>query len=328
MFRFTSFLLIALLSVVSISGQEPQKDPSQTGSKKDESAIPKQISGGVLNGKALSLPKPPYPPAARAVGASGPVSVQVLIDVNGDVLSATAVSGHPLLRAVAVEAAQQAKFSPTQLQGNPVKVSGIITYNFVGPLYPAKIGYILAFAERSGKFESGTNPKSLAAQLPPDWTQEREVLNGLTFEKPATPVVSKMVPPPNAARPTPNDTNRYTVIGSSGAANIGGESLDSRSISALRDLQPLFATRLEPNAAATFGFELGLALGELVAGTKDDGVPPPGTLEKIEALALRAPTSVNPTALQRVRDFITAARNPDVVFDIRGHAQILSNYRY
>jgi periplasmic protein TonB len=93
--------------------------------------VPKQISGGVLNGKATSLPKPAYPPAARAVRAAGPVSVQVLIDENGNVVSASAVSGNPLLRAAAVQAARGAKFSPTKLSGQPVKVSGVITYNFV-----------------------------------------------------------------------------------------------------------------------------------------------------------------------------------------------------
>lgn len=93
--------------------------------------ISKPISGGVLNGKATSLPKPPYPPAARAVRASGAVSVQVLIDESGRVVSASAVSGHPLLRAAAVQAARGARFSPTQLSGQPVKVSGVITYNFV-----------------------------------------------------------------------------------------------------------------------------------------------------------------------------------------------------
>jgi protein TonB len=93
--------------------------------------VPRQISGGVLNGKATSLPKPPYPPAARAVRAAGAVSVQVLIDESGNVVSATAVSGHPLLRAAAVQAARGARFSPTQLSGQPVKVSGVITYNFV-----------------------------------------------------------------------------------------------------------------------------------------------------------------------------------------------------
>jgi periplasmic protein TonB len=89
------------------------------------------ISGGVLNGKAISLPKPAYPPIARAAHASGTVVVQVLIDENGSVVSAKAISGHPLLQAVAVGAARQAKFSPTKLSGQPVKVTGVIQYNFV-----------------------------------------------------------------------------------------------------------------------------------------------------------------------------------------------------
>ena len=106
--------------------------------KADETAPPmtlipggKTLSGGVLNGKAVSLPKPRYPPAARAVRASGAVSIQVLIDEDGKAFSAMAVSGHPLLRAAARQAACRSEFSPTQLMGTPVKVSGIITYNFV-----------------------------------------------------------------------------------------------------------------------------------------------------------------------------------------------------
>jgi protein TonB len=89
------------------------------------------ISGGVLNGKAISLPKPAYPPIARQAHASGTVVVQVTIDENGSVISAHAVSGHPLLQGVAVAAARGARFSPTKLSGQPVKVTGVITYNFV-----------------------------------------------------------------------------------------------------------------------------------------------------------------------------------------------------
>jgi len=89
------------------------------------------ISGGVLNGKAISLPKPAYPAIAKAAHASGTVTVQVLIDENGNVVSAHAINGHPLLQPVAVAAARQARFSPTKLSGQPVKVSGVITYNFV-----------------------------------------------------------------------------------------------------------------------------------------------------------------------------------------------------
>jgi protein TonB len=89
------------------------------------------ISGGVLNGKAISLPKPAYPPIARAAHAAGTVVVQVLIDENGSVVQASAISGHPLLINAAVSAARQARFSPTKLSGQPVKVTGVIQYNFV-----------------------------------------------------------------------------------------------------------------------------------------------------------------------------------------------------
>ncbi len=89
------------------------------------------ISGGVLNGTAMKLPKPPYPPAARAVRASGAVTILVLIDTNGNVYSAEPTGGHPLLRAASRQAACGAQFLPTMLSGRPVKVRGIITYNFV-----------------------------------------------------------------------------------------------------------------------------------------------------------------------------------------------------
>lgn len=93
-------------------------------------AGPKRISGGVLNGKAISLPKPAYPAAARAANIRGSVNVSVVIDERGRVISANAVSGHPLLRGPAVSAARRARFTPTLLSGRPVEVSGVIVYNF------------------------------------------------------------------------------------------------------------------------------------------------------------------------------------------------------
>ena len=89
------------------------------------------IQGGVLNGKALSLPQPQYPAIARAAKASGTVNVEVVVDEQGSVVAAYAVSGHPLLQAAAVSAARQAKFSPTSVNGEPTRINGILTYNFV-----------------------------------------------------------------------------------------------------------------------------------------------------------------------------------------------------
>jgi TonB family protein len=85
----------------------------------------------LLNGEALSLPKPPYPMIAKQLHIQGTVNVQVLISETGKVVSAKAVSGHPSLVTAAQQAALQARFSPTMLGEQPVKVSGIITYNFV-----------------------------------------------------------------------------------------------------------------------------------------------------------------------------------------------------
>jgi periplasmic protein TonB len=94
---------------------------------------PKRIitSPRVLNGLALMLPKPAYPPIAKQAGIQGPVNVQVLVDEKGIVISARAVSGSPLLMHAAQQAALGARFSPTKLGDQAVKVSGVITYNFI-----------------------------------------------------------------------------------------------------------------------------------------------------------------------------------------------------
>ena len=112
-------------------------DSSLDNDNEDEDAPPdsssdvKTISGGVLNAKATSKPQPAYPPLAKAARASGTVSVQVTVDESGAVVDAKAVSGHPLLQSAAIAAARQAKFTPTLLSGKPVRVKGILTYNFV-----------------------------------------------------------------------------------------------------------------------------------------------------------------------------------------------------
>jgi TonB family protein len=89
------------------------------------------VNVGSLNGRALSLPAPAYPSQARSVRASGQVVVQVSLDESGRVTSANAVSGHPLLRQPAENAARRSRFRPVEVQGRLVRANGIITYNFV-----------------------------------------------------------------------------------------------------------------------------------------------------------------------------------------------------
>ena len=109
--------------------EEPESTPPKV--VRTPPPAPKRQSLGVINGKAVSLPKPVYTAAAKAVKAAGRVSVRVLVDEDGKVVSADAVSGHPLLREAAESAARKARFSPTVLSGAPIEVSGTIIYNFI-----------------------------------------------------------------------------------------------------------------------------------------------------------------------------------------------------
>jgi protein TonB len=105
-------------------GTPPKLEPIQK-------PVTRVISKRVINSEALSLPKPPYPALARQIRIQGAVSVQVLIDETGRVVSAKSIAGHPMLTGAAQRAAMEARFSPTLLGEQPVKVSGVIIYNFV-----------------------------------------------------------------------------------------------------------------------------------------------------------------------------------------------------
>jgi VWFA-related protein/TonB family protein len=114
----------------------PTPSSEQSASKEkneDEAKPPSFVSGGVLNGKALSLPPPIYPPSAKSAGIWGTVVVEVLIDERGKVAQARAITGHPWLQQSAVNAAKLARFTPALLNGQPVAVKGTINYDFLRP---------------------------------------------------------------------------------------------------------------------------------------------------------------------------------------------------
>ncbi|HEX8139075.1 MAG TPA: TonB family protein [Pyrinomonadaceae bacterium] len=92
--------------------------------------LTKPVSGGVLNGSAIEMPKPEYPEIARRARVTGTISVEIVIDETGKVISAHAASGPPLLREAAIKAAVRARFTPTKLSGQPVKITGTLNYRF------------------------------------------------------------------------------------------------------------------------------------------------------------------------------------------------------
>ncbi|HEY6403517.1 MAG TPA: energy transducer TonB [Blastocatellia bacterium] len=117
---------------IAKGGDEPPPPPPPPPAPTPTPAPPRKltVSGGVLQGSAIKKVQPPYPPIARAARASGAVQIQVTISEEGRVIEASVIGGHPLLRDSALQAAKQWVFKPTELTGVPVKVQGVLTFNF------------------------------------------------------------------------------------------------------------------------------------------------------------------------------------------------------
>ena len=111
----------------------PRPLPSATPPRPSPTNAPsnRPVNAGILNNRAVNLPKPAYPPLAKQMRAAGQVAVQVLVDEAGNVIAARATSGNQLLRASAEAAARQSKFSPVTVNNQPVPASGIVLYNFI-----------------------------------------------------------------------------------------------------------------------------------------------------------------------------------------------------
>src|ERR1041384_2894234 len=90
----------------------------------------KRVTSEVLNSKLINAPQPMYPAIAKQARVQGAVNIQILVDEQGKVVSAQVTSGNPMLTSAAREAAMRARFTPTTLNGVPVKIQGVITYNF------------------------------------------------------------------------------------------------------------------------------------------------------------------------------------------------------
>jgi protein TonB len=109
-------------SVVIVTEKPPAPEPPKPTTQR--------VTSIVLNSKAVNIPQPIYPAIAKHAGIQGPVNIQILVDEQGKVISAQVMSGSPMLSPAARDAAMRARFTPTTLNGVPVKIQGVITYNF------------------------------------------------------------------------------------------------------------------------------------------------------------------------------------------------------
>lgn len=294
------------------------------------------VSGGVLNGKAQSLVKPVYPAAARAVKAEGAVSVQVVIDEQGSVASATAVSGHPLLRQAAEQAALQTKFAPTSLSGQPVKVSGIITYNFVGPSSAenwVKTGYDLASFEKFA-IANPYSVSAMSAKIPAEWTSEGEQVKQLQK------IAQSSNPSPADLTVKDITTLRGEKTTETAEKRIEGEVIKKMTVSravgvpaeagaeqiaVVQNLTSSLQSRLGSDPKAAWQFNLGIALGRAFSNVRDR------TDSQILIDALRqqvaaAPADVAPEYLESVNKIIGILESKEKTLEQRQQiGQLLSN---
>lgn len=164
-------LIILGLALFSASADAQTRKRKKNSKTKTVKKIPKTISAGVVNGKTINLVMPAYPQSARATNVYGVVQVQILIDETGAVILAEAISGHLLLQGAAVRAASESKFSPMTISGEPVRVNGIIIYNFIPNQWNwLEIGYAI------NGYSSYYKLKNLCDLFPSDFSEEAKLL--------------------------------------------------------------------------------------------------------------------------------------------------------
>ena len=173
-FKFFAILLLTL-GAVDVFSQAPLiKDGT---AEKPEEVLSVGDVLGTIKRKAVYLPKPRYPREAFEAGAEGTVRVEVVIDAEGSVVSAKAVSGNPLLYAISEETARLTKFRRSDAAGAPE--TGFLTYNFVIEKATwLRIGYDLAVIQKAPTMRPFIVSR-IAKAFPPDWTGELEILGKL-----------------------------------------------------------------------------------------------------------------------------------------------------
>jgi TonB family protein len=241
------FFTMALISLFAFSGFAQK---------------PETLSGGVLNGKATSLPKPVYPQAAQAVRASGEVKIQVMVDENGDVISASAFSGHPLLRQSAEQAARLAKFAPTVMGGKTIRMQGVLIYNFVLPVNWRYVGVILgdAEAEIEDEIKLGRVVGELGNLFPDESKAIKIVVENFDRDE---------------------EAGRYQT---------------AAIIQVINSLQ----AKISVQAEDVWHFELGLTIGRLNASSFEDSILRE-SLSKFKQLSDTAPENINKDTLAALR---------------------------
>ncbi len=97
---------------------------------KTQPRAPIRVGGRIRAPRVLSKPSPAYPPLARQTRVEGIVTIDAVIDTEGNVVEMSVVSGHPLLISAALDAVKKWKYEPTYLNDQAIAVQLIVTVTF------------------------------------------------------------------------------------------------------------------------------------------------------------------------------------------------------
>jgi len=265
---------------------------------------------GNIKRKAVLLPKPPFPREALEAGADGIVKVEVVIDAEGNVVSAKAVSGHPLLFASAEETARRTKFRGIETADKNVKETGILNYNFaIEKAGWTKIAYDLSVIQKAPTLRFFNVPR-IARAFDPNWTGEHEILGKLAEMR-------------RVEVETQNTVSDKPVFVRKSAPNSGGALQSSikaeirlpipnpptgERIALSQSLTASLQSRLASNESDLWKFNLGVNLAKTFEVARD----PNGSRNAAQILkqfAETAPTDISAESLTALQKLIEILEN-------------------
>ena len=263
--NYKIFLFSILLFIVGTGNAFAQNDApilKDNSFKTDEIYKVGEIRGNIKR-KAIFLPKPAFPREALEAGADGIVKVQVIIDAEGNVISATAISGHALLKNAAEETARKTKFKSAD-GGQSVTETGVLIYSFaIEKAGWVKIGYDLSVIQKIPTLRP-LNIPSIAKSFQPEWTNENEILARLV-EMRRTEIETQNDAPTNNV-PILRRTTPGSVTGrTSNSSSIQGQILipnppTTERIALSQNLIASLQSRLASDASNLWKFNLGVNL--------------------------------------------------------------------
>ena len=255
-----------------------------------------------------------------------------MIDEQGNVASATAVSGHPLLRQASEQAALASKFSPTTLSGQPVKVAGIIVYNFVPETTPksfGEIGFDLGILEKSKEVPNDISTFSITSNLPNDWTEEKEMFTNF-YKRAEVPLNVSEVPP----------SSSNSGVSDSKIISTGPLRVDTVTVQGTRDYysseRPKISAeiigkienRLSSNPNLLWKFQTGTTLGRITAQIENISVIA-AEASILNDLIAAAPNETLPSTVESLRKLVEFIQSNDATLEskitIKMMAQKLKN---